>query len=227
MSRIARGCASNMSGFWDLSLIRFLDFYLALIFLASVIRRIDLYRSVVALVMKVPGRWPHLLKVVQQHRTILLGWPLVAPAVLALVLLLLQLIASRLIWPEAARPPNGLTTARLAEYWLALAVVVPLGLFMVGLDIYGLITVGQVDKALLEKYFDQAEYWMRSRTAHVVRIFTFGFVNPRAIVSLEVRKALDQVTKMLATSLRWLVLVLVVRLSFGLSLWLTWALTSS
>src|SRR5262245_56040717 len=120
-----------MSGFWDLNLIRFLDFYLVLIFIAGVIRRIDLYRSVVGLVLNVPGRWPRLFKLVKQHRTVFLTWSTVMPAVLALWLSIIELIASQLIWPEAGRPPHGLTIARLAEHWLALVVVVNLGLSMI------------------------------------------------------------------------------------------------
>ena len=40
---------------------------------------------------------------------------------------------------------------------------------------------------MLEKYFDQAEYWLRPWTAPVVRVFTFGYINPRQMVATEVR----------------------------------------
>lgn len=211
--------------FWDLSLIRLFDFYLALLFLASVVRRLDLYRSVMGLVVNVPGRWPRLMQLVREHRMTFMTWPLLGPAILALGLLVLQLIASRLIWPEAARPPHGLTPSDLAEHWPALAVALPLGLAMVGVDLYFIVAVGRVDRQMLEGYFDQAEYWLKSKTAHVVKIVTFGYVNPREMVATEVRKALHEASKMLATNFKWMSLQLGLRVAFGLSLWLTWALT--
>ena len=36
---------------------------------------------------------------------------------------------------------------------------------MLGFDLYSLYLVGRIDRPQLEKYFDQAEYWLRSRTA--------------------------------------------------------------
>jgi hypothetical protein len=214
-----------MNSFLNLSLIRFLDFYLVLLFLAGLVRRIDLYRSVVGLVLNVPGRWPRLLKLVRQHRTIFLSWSTLMPAILALALAVIQLVASQLIWPEAAQPPDGLTVGRLAERWWALALAVPLGLAMIGVDFYGIIVVGRIDRNLLEKYFDQAEYWLRSRTAHVVRIFTLGYINPRRMVATEVQKALLEVSKQLNTTLWWMALQLGLRIAFGLTLWGTWAVT--
>jgi hypothetical protein len=213
-----------MSGLWDLNLIRFLDFYLVLLFIASVIRRIDLYRSVLALVLTVPGRWPRLFKLVNQHRTVFLTWATVMPAILALLLSIIQLIASQLVWPEAGRLPHGLTVGRLVEHPLAACVVVQVAVAMVGLDFYGIVVVGQIDRRLLEKYFDQAEYWLRSRTAHVVRFFTFGFINPRRMVAVEVRKALVEVSKQLNTTLWWIITGVGMRIAFGLSLWGSWAM---
>ena len=61
---------------------------------------------------------------------------------------------------------------------------------MFALDLNSLIRVGIIPHAEMEKYFDQAEYWLRSKTAHVVRVFTLGYINPRKMVAEEVRKAL-------------------------------------
>ncbi len=77
----------------------------------------------------------------------------------------------------------------------------------------------------MEKYFDQAEYWLRSHTAHVVRIFTLGYINPRQMVVEEVRKALINASGLLNNTLWWVNLQMGLRFCFGLSLWLTWALT--
>jgi hypothetical protein len=214
-----------MAGLWDLSLIHFFDFYLMFAFVVATIRRIDQYRHFAGLIFSLPGRWPRLLQLVKEHRTVFLTWATAFPAVLALALSLVQLVASRWVWPEAGRPPDGLTVARLWEHWPFLLAAVPLGLAMIALDVYGILVVGRIDRAELEKYFDQAEYWLRSRTAHVVRVFTLGFVNPRRMVAVEVRKALVDASRMLNTTLWWVTLQAGLRIGFGLSLWLAWALT--
>jgi hypothetical protein len=214
-----------MTGLWDLSLLHAFDFYLMYAFLAGTIRRIDQYRHFAGLVFRLPGRWPRLLALVKQHRTIFLTWATVLPALLALLLSVVQIFASRLVWPEAGRPPHGLTVGRLVEHWPALVAAVPLGLAMVLLDLYGLVFVGQINRAELEKYFDQAEYWLTSRAATVVRVFTLGFVNPRRMVAVEVRKALEGASRLLNTTLWWVIVQTGLRIAFGLTLWLTWAAT--
>src|SRR5262245_5209877 len=120
-----------MDGILNLSLIHFLDFYFTFYFFAGTVRRIGQYQSVAGLVFRVPGRWPRLFRLVKQHRGVFLTWSTVLPALLALALSLTQLVASRGLWPEAGKPPNGLTLGRLVEHWPALFVVAPLGLAMV------------------------------------------------------------------------------------------------
>jgi hypothetical protein len=209
-----------MSGFWNLNLIHFFDFYLMLAFLAGTVRRYEQYQSIGRLVVAGPGRWPRLLEVVKHHRMIFLTWATVLPGLLALSLSVAQLVASRHVWPHA-----DLTTGQLAGHWLAVAVVAPLGLAMAGVDLYGILFVGEIDRALMERYFDQAEYWLRSRTAHVVRVVTFGYVNPRKMVDVEVRKALIEASRMLNSTLWWVTVQVGLRVAFGLSLWVTWAVT--
>jgi hypothetical protein len=214
-----------MSGWSDLSLIHFFDFYLVLMFVAGTLRRIDQYRHFAGLVFQGRGRWPRLLQLVKEHRTVFLTWATVLPALLALLLMVVQLLASRLVWPDSGRPPHGLSAARLVEYWPALLVLVPLGVAMLGVDLYGIVFVGKFNRAELEKHFDQAEYWLRSHTAIVVRVFTFGFINPRRLVTVEVRKALIDASQLLNTTLWWVIGQTGLRLAFGLALWLTWAVT--
>jgi hypothetical protein len=214
-----------MSGLSSLSLIHVFDFYLVFMFAAGTIRRIDQYLNLARLVVRLPGRWPRLLALVATHRTLFLTWATVLPALLALALSVVQLIASRMIWPEAGQPVSGLTWGRLLDHWPALVVVVPLGLTMLAVDAYGILVVGVIDRAQIEKHFDQAEYWLGSRAATVVRVFTFGFVNPRRMVAVEVRKALVDASRLLNTRLWWVIVQTGLRIAFGLSLWLTWALT--
>jgi hypothetical protein len=211
-----------MTGFWKLNLIHFFDFYLLIMFLAGTVRRMGQYHAIGALVLKGSGRWPRLLKLVTEHRMIFLTWSTVLPALLALGLSLAQLVASRWVWHEAE-----ITIGEVAQHWFAAGILALLGLAMFAIDLYGVVVVGELDRKEMEKYFDQAEYWLRSRTAHVVRVFTFGFVNPRKMVAEEVRKALIECSRMLNTTLWWSSVQIGVRMVFGLTLWLTWGIAKA
>jgi hypothetical protein len=215
-----------MADIGSLNLIHFLDFYFALMFFAGLFRRFGQYQSVARLIVSGPTRWPHLLKLISQYRTIFWTWGTLLPAVLALILWVAQMIASRSLFPDAGQPPTGLTLARLVEHWPALIVVVPLGVAMFGFDLYTLYWVGQFDRAELEKQLDEAEYWLRSKTASVLRVVTFGFLNPRRMVADEVEKALRAVSDMLNFTLWWVSLQTGLRLGFALALWITWAVSS-
>ena len=211
-----------MDRLWNLNLIHLFDFYLASIFLISIFMRFRQYESFMKLARAVPDRWPRLLLLVRTHHGIFLTWATVLPGFLALGLWIIHTVASRWIWPHAQLTPENL--------W-HLGWALPLGLLvggaMLGVDFYATFTVGKLDHALLEKYFDQAEYWLRSWVAPVVHIFTFGYLNPRRMVNDEVRKALLQVSKMLNTTLWWVTVQTGLRIAFGLVLWLTWALDRS
>jgi hypothetical protein len=208
----------------DLNLIHLFDFYLAATFLLSTAGRVRQYRAVLSLVRGFPSRWPRLLELVKQHRSIFLTWSTLAPAVLALVLLTVQMAASRLIWPQAGRPPHGLTLGRLFEEPVMVPLVGLFGLGMLGVDVYFILVVGQVNQAEVEQYFDQAEYWLKSWAAPVVRTVTLGFLNPRKMVAREVETALVSASQMLNVTLWWTVLQTGLRIACGLSLWLTYAL---
>lgn len=208
-----------MARLWDLNLIRFFDFYLAVAFLVSTTMRLRQYEAVVRLVRAMPERWPRLLKLVREHHSIFLTWATVLPAVLALGLCVLHTLASRLVWPQAA-----LTLTGLFQLPLAVSVVTVLGIAMLAVDFYATFAVGEVDRSLLERYFDQAEYWLRSWVAPVVQVFTLGYINPRRLVAVEVRKALVEASQLLNATLWWVSGQVGLRIAFGLSLWLTYAL---
>jgi hypothetical protein len=95
---------------------------------------------------------------------------------------------------------------------------------MLAVDIYFILVVGEVDRRQVEQYLDQAEFWLKSWTAPVVHTLTFGFVNPRKMVAAEVETALLSASKMLNTNLWWVVLQTALRVGYGLSLWVTYAL---
>src|SRR5690348_13349362 len=190
---VARDRGRPMSGLLQLSLIRFFGFYLAVMFLLGTLVRVRQYRTFLNLVRAMPARWPRLLKLVRQHGHIFLTWGTVMPLALALALVLANWVASTLLWPEA----NDFTVARLLGAWPALPVVIVCGAAMLGMDGYCCFVAGQVNQAEMEKYFDQAEYWLRSWTAPVVRLFTLGYINPRQMVAAEVRAALVSASRLL------------------------------
>ncbi len=202
----------------DLNLIRFFDFYLAVAFLVSTAMRLRQYEAVVRLIRAMPERWPRLLKLVREHHGLFLTWATVLPALLALGLCLLHTLACRLVWPYAELTVSGLYELRLAVPFVTL-----LGIAMLAVDFYATFTVGEVDRGLLERYFDQAEYWLRSWVAPVVQVFTLGYVNPRRLVAAEVRKALIETSQLLNNTLWWVSAQVGLRIAFGLSLWLAYA----
>ncbi len=208
-----------MSRLLDLNLIHFFDFYLMLFFLISTYLRLRQYAVVLALLRSVPGRWPKLLKLVGEHRMLFVTWTTMLPAFLAFFLSVIHMLLCRLVWPQA-----NLTLAELAHLWPAIPFVTLCGLAMLGVDLYATFRVGEVDRALLEKYFDQAEYWLRSWVAPVVHIFTLGRINPRQMVAVEVRKALLDASRLLNTTLWWIALQVGLRVAFGLSLWVTYGI---
>src|SRR5262245_59718772 len=172
----------------SVNLMHFLEFYFTLMFLVGTYRRFNQYQNIVKLAFGGPTRWPRLLRLIHEHHAVFLTWTALLPLVLGLGLSVMQLIASRIVWPDAGKPPFGMTLGKLFEHWPVLIIVAPLAVGMFGVDLYFLVRVGTFDREQLEKYFDQAEYWLNSPTAHFVRAFTFGFINPRRMVADEVRK---------------------------------------
>lgn len=213
-----------MEGLSNLNLIRFFDFYLGVAFLASTLMRLRQYRSVLGLIGSVQSRWPKLFRLVRGHGEIFLTWSTLGPGILALVLMLVQLIASRFVWPQAGQSPNGLTIANLLAQPVAVPIVMLLGLAMTSMDLWGILSAKDIPRRELEPYFDQAEYWLRSWAAPVVHVFTLGRINPRQMVSKEVQAALLNVSQLLNYTLWWVSVQLGLRIGFGLSLWITYAL---
>jgi hypothetical protein len=205
--------------FSDLNLIRVFDFYLAVMFLLSLLRRWRVYRDAALLAVAVRGRWPRLMARMAEHRGAVLNWATVRPVVLALTLTLIQMMASRMIWPTAE-----LTGKELIEAWWK-AVLVLVGFVPMALvDGYFLIRVGRFDRGETEKYLDQAEKWAGTWRARAVRIVTIGYVDPDRIVDAEVKKGLSEIGTTVAWSMRWVSTQIALRLLFGLVLWGVWFL---
>lgn len=198
-----------------LPLIRLFDFYLILAFLVSTLLRIQQYRTVLDVVRAVPGRWPRLFQLIRAHRAVFLTWGTILPLVLTLGLWLGHTILRRLVLAD----DSDLSLGTLLQFWLALPFVAVTGLAMISFDVYGAVNVDRIDQPELEKYFDQAEYWLRSWTAPVVRFFTLGYVNPRQMVAVEVQNALVSASRTINESLWWLTMQAGLRILFGVTLW--------
>ncbi|MHB1426100.1 MAG: hypothetical protein ACYC3I_23300 [Gemmataceae bacterium] len=209
-----------MSWLLELRLIRFFGFYLAVMFLLSTWVRLRQYGTIVGLVRGMPNRWPLLLGLVKQYVHIFLTWGTVLPLVLLFAIFALNYLASKWLWPQA----DDFTLEQMMPLHLIWPVVLVCGAAMLAVDVWGVIRVSAIDREEMEKYFDQAEYWLASWTAPVVRIFTLGHINPRQMVAVEVRTALVSSSQVLNNTLWWVVTQAGLRIAFGLSLWLAYAL---
>jgi hypothetical protein len=207
-----------MHYFANLNLLHLFNFYLASMFLLSTVRRLSQYRAVGALMVSAPKRWPRLLELMKKHKAIFFTWSTLRPAALVLLLLGVNLIASRLLWPQAE-----LTAVDLVRHWhlvpIALATFAP----MAGLDLFFLIRVGKIDQKETEEQLDKAESWLTGWKAPVVRILTLGYVDPRRMVSAEIQKTLTAINQLMNRNLYWMSGQMATRVLFGLTLWLTWA----
>ena len=198
------------------NLNRVFDFYLALMFLISLVRRWTVYWDAVYILVAVRGRWPKLLTRLAEHQSLLLNWAFFRPVVLALFLTVIQMICSRLIWPQAVLTRADLT----AEWWWVPVILVPL-VPMLAVDLFFVIRVGTFDRVETVKYLDQAETWLGWK-GPVVRALTFGIVNPRKIVDAEVKKNLAEIGTTVRNSMWWVSVQIGLRVLFGLTLWAVW-----
>ena len=207
-----------MDDFLRINLIHLFTFYLSAIFVIGTLRRLSQYREIALLVKGMRGRWPQLWQQIKKHGGLLISWSTFRSASVALVLMTVQLVCSRLIWPEA-----NISFRDLFLEWWMVAIVALAGIAMLGVDLYFVVRVGRIDRMETERYLDQAEHWLTSWKAPFVKVFTFGIVNPRKIVDEEVRKAMEGGKGMLNRNLWWMSLQAFLRVLFGLCLWICWA----
>jgi hypothetical protein len=201
-----------------MNLINLFSFYLTMILVIGTMRRLRQYRDIVHLVTNMSGRWPRLFEQIKKHWWMFFTWSTFRPAVVAVGLLVAQMVCSRVIWPKAYFSMQDLVT----EWWM-LPVVGLAALAMLGVDLYFVVRVGRIDRAETERYLDEAEHWLTSWKAPMVRVLTFGLVNPRKIVAKEVQKALEDGRGLLTRNLWWISLQAFLRVLFGLTLWICWA----
>jgi hypothetical protein len=210
-----------MSRFEAANLIRVFDFYLASMFLLSFARRYVVYWDAVRILFAVRGRWPKLLDRLKQHHGVLVTSEVIRPLGVALGLTLIQVICSRVIWPQAE-----LTVREVAESGWRLAVVLAAAAPMVAVDVYFLVRVGRFDRTETEKYLDLAEHWLASWKTPLIRVATLGYVNPDRMVEDELKKGLRELGETVGWASRWVAIQVACRVVFGLVIWLLWALGS-
>ena len=133
----------------------------------------------------------------------------------------MQLIVTRLIAPAA---DSTLTVEYLLPIWPVLPLIVSSTVAMVMFDVYSSWPTTPFDRAAVEKHFDQAEYWLKSWSAPVVHVLSFGYVNPRQMVAKEVSSSLLEASTLLHRTLWWTAWQAGFRIACGLALWLTYAL---
>jgi hypothetical protein len=207
-----------MTRFASINLIHLFDFYLATAALISFARRYPVYWDALRLTVALRGRWPRLLDRLRQHHGVLVTREVIRPAVLAILLLGVQLICSRVIWPRAFLP-----VGEVVDSWWRFPLIVAAAVPMFLVDAYFLIRVGRFDRLETEKYLDLAEHWLASWKAPAVRAATFGYVNPHRMVDDEVKKGLSTIGQMVSWSMWWVTAQVSCRMAFGLVVWLVWA----
>jgi hypothetical protein len=210
-----------MSWLSHLHPIRLFNFYLAVVFLVTTVINVRDYRHLLGVAHNLPGRWPRLFNLLKKHAHIFLTWRTAAPALTSLGLLLVQMFVTRVVAPYA---DEKLTGALMLEVWPTLPFVLLTAAAMVAVDVYANWGILNVNRAEIEKYFDQAEFWLRSWTAPVVRVLSLGYVNPRQMVAAEVRTALLNASAVINQTLWWTAWQAGCRILCGLSLWLTYLL---
>jgi hypothetical protein len=200
------------------NLIRLFDFYLACMALFSLLRRFGVYRDTFLLLVALRGRWPRLMARVRENRSLLLNWEVFRPLGMALALMTLQLVLSRLIWPAATIRPID-----LLDPWPQAAIAIAAFIPMLALDVFFLVRIGRFDRGETVKYLDMAEGWAGTLKARLVSTITFGKINPERMVEEELHKGLEQLRETVSGSLWWVTLQVALRTVFGLTVWLLWA----
>ena len=200
------------------NLIRVFDFYLAMMFVIRLARAYPVYWDAVRIVVGLWLRWPRLVGHARRHGGVFATPEVLRPVAVALGLIAIQMICSRVIWPDAR-----LTVGELAADPAWLAVVLAAAVPMLLVDLYFVVRIGRFDRRETESYLDQAEYWLTGWRAPAVRALTLGYVNPHRMVDEGVRKGLTELGATVGWAARWTAIQVVCRVAFGLVIWLTWA----
>ena len=192
--------------------------YLVLTFLLSVLIRFRQYQSNVQFAWQFPQQWPSVLEVIKQNTTIFLTWTTLLPVAITFGILLAHTICYRLIWSEAT-----VTPLNLKEHLPVLALLLPLSVWMICLDLMSLFTATQLDFTEIEQNLSKGEFALTSRAMSALRIASLGLFNPRKYVENRVADSLHNVRLVLLAQLRRWSFHTSIRIAFGFLLWLGYA----
>lgn len=207
-----------MDSLSDLNLIRLFDFYLVLLFVIGVLRRWGMYKDIFFLSGAAVFRQPNLIKRLSANKDVLMNWQTLLPISLAVLLMVVQFVMSRLIWPEA--------TISIKDCWHKPWTVLLLTLLylpMFAVDLYFLFRVSRIDRGEAVKQMKRAEHWLTSWQAPLIKVATFGKIDPRKMVDDQLRSGLSWFGELLSWSMWWIVIQIGLRLAFGITLWVLWA----
>lgn len=205
-----------MERLFNINIIRLFDFYLAVMFVLSLFRRRQIYWDGFLLGLTAL-RQRRLLDRVGGHKDIFLSGSVLRPIILALCLMIIQYVTSRVVFPNAE-----ITLAQLIPDDWPLVVLLLMFAPMFAVDFYSLLRVSRFDRGEAEKYLQKAETWLGWR-ASAVRFATLGIVNPRRIVDVEMRKGLIKLGATVSGAFYWVSIQVMLRTLFGLTIWLLWA----
>jgi hypothetical protein len=200
------------------NVIRVFDFYLALMFVLSLSRRYPIYLDILRLGIALRGRWPKLLDRLRQHHGVLVTTEVLRPLGLAVALMVIQFLCSRLIFPKAT-----LTVGTMAAGVWPLTVILVAAVPMWLVDAYFLIVVARIDRRTSEAYLDTAEFWLTNWKAHAVRAATLGLYDPRVVVDTEVKKSMTTLSKSFSRTAWWVAAQVACRMTCGLTIWTVWS----
>lgn len=192
--------------------------YLVLTFLLSVLIRYRQYRGNLEFAWQFPQQWPSVLEVIKQSSGIFWKWTTLLPVSITLGVLLGHTICYRVIWSEAV-----VTPVSLPGHVPVMALVLPVSLWMVCLDLRALFTASQIDFAEIERNLAKGEFALTSRAMSALRFASLGLFNPRKFVENRVADSLHNVRIVLLAQLRRWSFHTAVRITFGFLLWLGYA----
>lgn len=201
----------------QLNLIRLFDFYLAAMLLLSVYRRRAVYLDGLRIFWTTAVRRRKLIGTMSAYTGELLTAAVLRPVLLAVGLMLIQIICSRVLWPHA-----NLVVADVFDSWWQTLLVFAAFVPMFAVDLYFLICVGRFDRRETEKYLDQAENWLGSWKGTAVRVATLGYINPTRMVHDQVRQGLRDLGATVGWVMGWVAVQVACRTAFGLTVWLLW-----
>jgi hypothetical protein len=211
-----------MNALLDANLIRLFDFYLLMMFVIGLLRRWAIYRDISILAGAAILRRPNIVKQLGANRDLLITRQILFPILMAVGLMAIQFVLSRLIWPTA-----NITFRDESTSWWRVTLLILFFVPMLTVDVYFLVQVGRIDRTEAIKQLNRAEYWLTNWKGTAIKWATIGYVDPKKMVDNQLREGLTWFGSLVAWSMWWVVVQVALRVAFGLTVWLLWAFSST